>query len=191
MTSLATEPGTSYGPELLIRLRGGRRRAQLEDRLRELVRDRTLAAGSRMPSSRALAGDLGVSRRLVVDAYAQLLAEGYLVARQGAGTYVAEAASAASDAAPESPARALRFDFFPGYPDLASFPRKPWLRALRETLATAPASALGYPDARGTAELRTALAEHLRRVRGVVADPQRIVVCSGAAQALALLARAL
>src|SRR5439155_95132 len=69
--------------------------------------------------------------------------------------------------------------------------RLPATRVLRETLATAPASALGYPDARGTAELRTALAEHLRRVRGVVADPQRIIVCSGAAQALVLLARAL
>src|SRR5262249_31985080 len=79
VTSLATESGTSFGPELLIALRGGRRRAQLEDRLRELVRDGTLPAGTRLPSSRALAGDLAVSRRLVVDAYAQLLAEGYLV----------------------------------------------------------------------------------------------------------------
>ncbi|HXP36783.1 MAG TPA: winged helix-turn-helix domain-containing protein, partial [Solirubrobacteraceae bacterium] len=87
MTSTATKTGTSYGPELLVRLRGGRRRAQLEDHLRELVREGTLAAGERMPSSRALAGDLGVSRRLVVEAYAQLLAEGYLVARQGAATY--------------------------------------------------------------------------------------------------------
>src|SRR5205807_2257339 len=72
-----------------------------------------------------------------------------------------------------------------------SFPRKPWLRAVRETLAAAPASSLGYPDAHGAMELRVALSEHLRRVRGVVADPQRIVVCSGAAQALVLLARAM
>src|SRR6059058_4322925 len=141
------------GPELLVELRRELRRplrAQLEDGLRQATRAGRLAAGARLPATRALAADLGVSRRLVVDAYAQLLAEGYLTARRGAGTYVAEAASAASDAAPEPPARALRFDFFPGYPDLASFPRKPWLRALRETLATAPASALGYPDARGT-----------------------------------------
>ena len=89
VTNSATKLGTSYGPEVLVQLRGGRRRAQLEDRLRELVRDGTLPAHARLPSSRALASDLEVSRRLVVDAYAQLLAEGYLVARQGAGTYVA------------------------------------------------------------------------------------------------------
>src|SRR5947209_5647472 len=72
----------------------------------------------------------------------------------------------------------LRFDFFPGYPDLGAFPRGAWLRAMRETLAQAPPRRLGYPDAAGTQELREALAEHLPRVRGVVADPQRIVVCS-------------
>jgi GntR family transcriptional regulator / MocR family aminotransferase len=95
VTSSALESGTSIGPELLIQLRGGRRRAQLEDRMRELIRERTLSAGARLPSSRALADDLGVSRRLVVDAYAQLLAEGYLTARPGAGTYVAASAGQA------------------------------------------------------------------------------------------------
>jgi GntR family transcriptional regulator / MocR family aminotransferase len=191
MTSVATEAGTSYGPELLIRLRGGRRRAQLEDRLRELVRDGMLAAGSRMPSSRALAGDLGVSRRLVVEAYAQLLAEGYLVARQGAGTYVAATAAATNGASAQPPSRALQFDFFPGAPDLASFPRTLWLRAMRDVLRSAPDSAFAYPDARGALELRQALCSYLRRVRGVVVDPDSIVVCAGATQGLALLGRAL
>jgi GntR family transcriptional regulator/MocR family aminotransferase len=186
---------TSTGsPELLVELRrhlDRPLRAQLEDGLRDAARSGRLAAGARLPATRALAADLGVSRRLVVEAYAQLLAEGYLTARRGAGTYVSEAASAAS-APPAAPAPAPpSFDFFPGYPDLASFPRRPWLRALRETLATAPPSSLGYPDARGALELRVALAEHLRRVRGVVAHPERIVVCSGTAQALVLLARAL
>jgi GntR family transcriptional regulator/MocR family aminotransferase len=191
MTSPTIKTGTSYGPELLIRLRAGRRRAQLEDRLRELVRDGTLAAGSRMPSSRALAGDLGVSRRLVVDAYAQLLAEGYLVARQGAGTYVA-ATAAVTNGAPAVPSpRALQFDFFPGAPDLASFPRALWLRAMRDVLRLAPDSAFAYPDARGALELRRALSSYLRRVRGVVVEPDSIVVCSGATQGLALLGRAL
>jgi GntR family transcriptional regulator/MocR family aminotransferase len=191
MTSLATEGGTSYGPELLIRLRGGRRRAQLEDRLRELVRDGTLMAGSRMPSSRALAGDLGVSRRLVVDAYAQLLAEGYLVARQGAGTYVASTATATNGASAPPPSRAPQFDFFPGAPDLASFPRTLWLRAMRDVLRSAPDSAFAYPDARGAPELRRALSSYLRRVRGVVVEADSIVVCAGATQGLALLGRAL
>ena len=191
MTSLATKEGTSYGPELLVRLRGGRRRAQLEDRLRELVRDGTLTAGSRMPSSRALAGDLSVSRRMVVDAYAQLLAEGYLVARQGAGTYVSATASRADGSPPAQPARAPQFDFFPGAPDLSAFPRTLWLRAMRDVLRSAPDGALAYPDARGAPALREALTSYLRRVRGVVVDPDSIVVCSGATQGLALLGRAL
>ncbi len=174
-----------------MRLRGGHRRAQLEDRLRELVRDGALAAGGRMPSSRALAGDLGVSRRLVVDAYAQLLAEGYLVARPGAGTFVASAGALERELPASQTASTVQFDFFPGAPDLASFPRALWLHSTREVLRTAPDSAFAYPDARGAPELRTALAAYLRRVRGVAVQPDAIIVCSGATQGLALLARAL
>jgi GntR family transcriptional regulator/MocR family aminotransferase len=191
---LSTDLGTNFGRELLVELdRSARRslRAQLEDGLRAATRSGRLRAGGRLPATRVLAADLHVSRRLVVDAYAQLVAEGYLLARPGAGTYVAEAASAASVPTAERPVSPLRFNFFPGYPDLASFPRREWLRALRETLNETPHSNLGYPDARGAFELRRALAGHLGRVRGVVADPQSIVVCSGAAQALVLLARAL
>jgi GntR family transcriptional regulator / MocR family aminotransferase len=191
VTNQPTKSGTNHGPELLFGLRGGRRRAQLEDRLRELVRDGTLPAGSRLPSSRALAGDLVVSRRLVVDAYAQLLAEGYLVARAGAGTYVAAAAGSVAEAPPQPPTRAPRFDFFPGAPDLASFPRGLWLRVMREVLRAAPPSSFAYPEARGTPELRRALAAYLRRVRGVVAEPDSIVICAGATQGLALVGRAL
>jgi GntR family transcriptional regulator / MocR family aminotransferase len=191
VTSLATKRGTSVGPELLVELRGRRRRAQLEDRLRELVREGTLPAGSRLPSSRALAGDLDVSRRLVVDAYAQLLAEGYLAARHGAGTYVAAGACATGEAVPQPQARPPQFDFFPGAPDLGSFPRTLWLRALREVLRLAPPAAFAYPDSRGTPALRAELSAYLRRVRGVVAEPDSIVVCAGATQGLALLAQAL
>jgi GntR family transcriptional regulator/MocR family aminotransferase len=186
--------GANSGPELLVELdRSARRplRAQLEDGLRDAVRSGRLKAGARLPATRALAADLAVSRRLVVDAYAQLLAEGYLVARRGAGTYVAEAAGASTVSAAEPALASLSYDFFPGYPDLASFPRRAWLRAMREVLAVAPPHSFGYPDPRGALELRRALAEHLRRVRGVVVDPQTIVVCSGAAQGLVLLARAL
>src|SRR5947199_2253765 len=88
--------GTTFGPEVLVELDrdGGRPlRAQLEDGLRQAVRDGRLAAGTRLPASRVLATDLSVSRRLVVDAYSQLLAEGYLRARHGGGTFVAEAAA--------------------------------------------------------------------------------------------------
>jgi GntR family transcriptional regulator/MocR family aminotransferase len=191
---LTTVSGTNSGPELLVELdRADARplRAQLEGGLREAVRAGRLPARSRLPATRALASDLGVSRRLVVDAYAQLAAEGYLLARRGAGTFVAEAAGTSSVPAGEPATRTLRFDFFPGYPDLASFPRRPWLRAVRETLTSAPQASLGYPDPRGALELRRALAGHLRRVRGVVVEESTIIVCSGAAQGLVLLARAL
>jgi GntR family transcriptional regulator/MocR family aminotransferase len=191
---LSTQSGTSSGSELLVELDRARSRplrAQLEDGLREAVRSGRLAARARLPATRVLASDLAVSRRLVVDAYAQLLAEGYLVARPGGGTFVAEAAAASSPPGEEPAPSSPRFDFFPGYPDLASFPRRPWLRAMREVLTVAPHLSLGYPDPRGSLELREALAGHLRRVRGVVADPQTVVVCSGASQGLVLLARAL
>jgi GntR family transcriptional regulator / MocR family aminotransferase len=144
-----------------------------------------------MPSSRALAGDLEVSRRLVVDAYAQLLAEGYFVSRRGAGTYVASAAALAEEIQQARNGGSLQFDFFPGAPDLASFPRTLWLRTMREVLRSAPPAAFAYPDPRGSLELRRALAGYLRRVRGVVAEPESMVICAGATQGLALLGRAL
>ena len=186
--------GTTSSPELLVELdRSSRRplRAQLEDALRNAVRSGRLPAHGRLPASRLLASDLGISRRLVVDAYAQLLAEGYLVARPGSGTFVAGAPAPPAAPRAERPARPPAFDFFPGYPDLAGFPRRAWMKVLRETLRDAPDQAFGYPDPRGAAELRIALAGHLGRVRGVVADPEAIVICSGAAQAFALLARVL
>ncbi len=189
-TSRNSKPPAA-GPELLVELhRESARplRAQLEDRLRGAVRNGRLAAGARMPPSRTLARDLAVSRRLVVEAYAQLCAEGYLVGRPGSGTYVA-----AGRAVPAPPARPttgpprVRYDFFPGAPDLSAFPRAAWLRALRDVLRTLPDRALGYEDPRGVEALRVQLAEYLARVRGVVAAPERIVVVSGAVQGLALL----
>ena len=130
----------------------------------------------------------GISRRLVVDAYAQLLAEGYLVARRGAGTFVADAAGAVVCACGRARARGRpRSTSSRATPTSRPSRAGPWLRALRETLREAPDRAFGYPDARGAGELRRALSEHLRRVRGVVADPRSIVVCAGAAQGFALL----
>jgi GntR family transcriptional regulator/MocR family aminotransferase len=180
---------------VLLDLRGpgplGRR---VEEALRAAVRAGRLEPGDRLPSTRTLARDLGVSRRLVVEAYAQLTSEGLLEARQGSGTRVA-ARSAAADAprrgaAPARPARPA-YDFFPGVPDLTAFPRAAWQRALRTALSTAPASALHYPDPAGAPELRAALAAHLARSRGVETTPQDVVVTAGARQALQLLARVL
>jgi GntR family transcriptional regulator/MocR family aminotransferase len=190
----AGETQGASGPELPIdldRSNGRPLRSQLEDALRESVRSARLERGARLPASRVLANDLGVSRRLVVEAYAQLLAEGYLVARAGAGTFVADSADAASVPAGRAAPPSIAYDFFPGHPDLIGFPRMAWTRALREALRDATPASLGYPDPRGAPELRSALAGHLRRVRGVAADPGSIAVISGAAQGLGLLARAL
>ncbi|MGH4035038.1 PLP-dependent aminotransferase family protein [Actinomycetota bacterium Odt1-20B] len=163
---------------------------RLQSALREAVRSGRLAPGTRLPSSRALAADLGVSRGLVTEAYEQLTAEGYLRTGRGAGTWVGGAVRAARppaarDRAPR--AAHARVDFVPGTPDLSLFPRSAWAAAHRGVLAELPHHALGYPDPRGLPRLRTALAELLVRRRGVVADPERIVVCSGVAQAMTLL----
>ena len=161
-------------------------RAQLERELRELIRSGTLPAGSSMPSTRTLAGDLGVSRRLVVEAYEQLSAEGYLHAHERSATRVASVTEAGKAAAPDEPP-APRFDLRPGVPSLADFPRKAWIRATTDALRNAPDAALAYPDPRGSPALRSVLAEYLRRVRAVAAEPQRIVICTGFRQALSLL----
>ncbi|MFF3342537.1 PLP-dependent aminotransferase family protein [Streptomyces flavidovirens] len=161
----------------------------LQSALREAVRSGRLPAGTRMPSSRELAADLGVSRGLVTEAYEQLAAEGYLRAGRGAGTWVGGAARAAArearDLAPRAPG--VRYDFRPGTPDLSLFPRTAWASTHRSVLGNLPHHALGYPDPRGLPELRTALAGLLARRRGVVADPERLLVCSGVAQAMTLL----
>ncbi|MER7054100.1 PLP-dependent aminotransferase family protein [Streptomyces sp. NPDC000351] len=165
----------------------------LQEALRGAVRSGRLTPGTRLPSSRDLAADLGVSRGLVTEAYEQLTAEGYLRSGQGAGTWVGDAVRAARprarDLAPRSPGD--RADFVPGTPDLSLFPRAAWAAAQRGVLAELPHESLGYPDPRGLPRLRTALAELLTRRRGVVADPERIVVVSGVAQATALLATVL
>ncbi|WP_258314631.1 PLP-dependent aminotransferase family protein [Streptomyces sp. Act143] len=168
------------------------RRSGLERALRDAVRDGRLAPGARLPATRRLAEELGVSRGTVKAAYDQLVAEGYLNARQGSGTEVASLASA--DVAPSSVAsraRAPRFDLRPGSPDVGAFPAAAWLRALRRAIATAPSLAYDYGDPRGRIELRTALSGYLGRARGVLAPPERIVIISGYVQGLALLTRVL
>jgi GntR family transcriptional regulator / MocR family aminotransferase len=167
--------------------------AQIEDQLRHAIRAGTLRPGARVPSTRDLARQLGVSRPVVVDAYAQLAAEGYLTLRQGARPRVSEvvalARASATEAAPSQPAP--RFDFRPSVPDLSAFPRRIWLRSVRSALAAMPDHDLDYGDPRGAEPLRTALAEYLGRVRGVVADPEHLVITSGFVQARGLVCRAL
>jgi GntR family transcriptional regulator / MocR family aminotransferase len=181
-------------------------RSQLERQLRDAIRSGRLGVGERLPSSRALAKELGLSRGLVQDGYGQLQAEGYLSADVGSATRVAARAGAGGshadtasgpeawrDAAARAGGREdrLEVDFASGVPDLGSFPRADWAWAIREACRTAPNAALNYGDPRGSQELREVLAGYLRRVRAAAASPDRIVVCTGFAQGLNLVLRAL
>ncbi|HVQ96021.1 MAG TPA: PLP-dependent aminotransferase family protein [Mycobacteriales bacterium] len=181
------------GVDLHLELTGRPVRAGLEAALREAVRAGRLRPGSRLPSSRALSRDLGLARNTVADAYGQLVAEGWLAARPGSGTVVAERPAPVEPAVPIDVAghHPTRYDLRTGSPDLTAFPRSAWLAAARRALAVAPADTLGYGDPRGLPVLRQALADYLSRARGVRASPDRIVVCSGFTQGLSLVCQAL
>ena len=185
---------TSAGLDLHLEVSGAGVRAGLESALREAARSGRLAAGTALPSSRTLARDLGIARNTVVDAYGQLVAEGWLAARHGSGTWVAERTEPPTSApAPQPPSGlpAIRYDLRPGVPDVAAFPRTAWIAAARRALGAAPASAFGYSDPRGLQPLREALAGYLARARGVAITPDRVIVCAGYTQALELLCRVL
>ncbi|MGW7246167.1 MocR-like pyridoxine biosynthesis transcription factor PdxR [Streptomyces decoyicus] len=181
----------SLGADLHLELTGpGGRRAVLIRALRDAVRSGRLAPGTRLPPYRSLAADLGVARNTVADAYAELVAEGWLSARQGSGTTVAQRAEPLTPTrapAHRAPASRPAHNLLQGQPDAASFPRTAWLAAARRALTAAPNDAFGPGDPRGRPELRRALADYLARTRGVRTDPERIVICSGFAHALRLL----
>jgi GntR family transcriptional regulator/MocR family aminotransferase len=162
---------------------------QLEHGLRDAIRTGRLTAGSALPSTRVLADQLELSRGVAVEAYEQLIAEGYLDSRPGGSTRVSARVATAQPPAAEQarPSRVgHRIDFSYGRPDVTQFPRALWLRSLRRVLNEAPSDRLSYLEGRGAAELRDALATYLNRVRGTAADPERMVVCNGFAQAVAL-----
>jgi GntR family transcriptional regulator/MocR family aminotransferase len=165
---------------------------QLERALRDAIRSGRLAAGERLPSSRILAEELGISRGLALGAYRQLQAEGYLTTQLGSATRVAAGAHAAVARRPIEPRpRPPAIDFAAGIPDLASFPRREWSAALRESARSISVADLGYDDAHGLSRLREVLAAYLSRVRGVVAGPDQVVVVAGFAQGLNLTLAAL
>jgi GntR family transcriptional regulator / MocR family aminotransferase len=192
------------GRDLHLDLGRSGRRTALERALREAVQSGRLAPGTLLPPSRALASDLGIARNTVAEAYTQLVAEGWLTARQGSGTRVAEQPAPAP--APVSPASRhgesgvstrrvphsegarLRgdtaYDLRAGFPDVAAFPHAEWLAATRTALGRAPSSAYRYADPQGLPELRGALAGYLARTRGVRVTPDRVVVCAGFGQGL-------
>jgi len=182
------------------------RRAAVEAAIRDAIRSGRLRAGDVLPSSRALAADLGLARGTVVDAYTQLGAEGWIATRAGAATTVSATVEPSADglrprraaatrrpATPRSlPTRDAELaELSPGLADLGAFPRAAWTAAVRTVMQTAPDRVLGHVDPQGRIELRVALAGMLARARGVVADPHRIIVVNGFTQGLALISSAL
>jgi GntR family transcriptional regulator/MocR family aminotransferase len=197
---------SGLSPELLVRLdRSARQplRAQLEASMREAIRGGRLRAGERLPSSRELARELGVSRGMVQDCYGQLLAEGYLTSRTGSATRVADVSrQPARDQPVAGPAVVARpgrhpseppliADFQPGVPDLSSFPRTDWAWAVKQACTQAASADLGYGDPRGSPVLREVLAGYLRRVRAAAAGPEQMIISTGFAQGINLVLRAL
>jgi GntR family transcriptional regulator / MocR family aminotransferase len=169
----------------------------LETALREAIRSGRLHAGARLPGSRGMAADLGISRGTVVQAYAQLTAEGWLVTAAGSGTRVADLPAAwagpTAGSRPDWSDAAARptIDMRPGRPDLSSFPRTEWASSVRRALSAAPYESLDYAEPAGQPALRAAVAGYLTRARGVRADPSDVVITAGFTQGLALLARVL
>lgn len=178
------------GLDLLVALDASRKVGSLVDALRSSIDAGALAAGTRMPPTRALAADLGIARNSVVEAYERLVGEGRLESRVGAGTWVRERPAADP---PVAVTRSTRFelDLRGGLPDASAFPRSAWLAAMRQALAEASSSMLAYGAPEGVEPLRSALADYLSRARGVRASAEAVVVTHGFGELLALVARAL
>ena len=161
---------------------------QIESTIRTQIRTGKLRRESPLPPTRNLAATLGVSRGVVVEAYEQLTAEGYLTAKTGGYTEVAidphpEDNETPKPTQPPGP----RIDFRYGRADPAQFPRSAWVRSINRAIPAAPTERFNYLTGHGAIELRTAIADYLNRVRGTAAHPDRIVITSGYAQAAALL----
>ncbi|MER7457677.1 PLP-dependent aminotransferase family protein [Micromonospora sp. NPDC126480] len=204
-----TKPGSDFLYLDIAEAPPGGRTDWLAGRLRAAIADGRIPVGSRLPATRVLAADLGVSRGVVVEAYQRMVEEGQVAGRGRAGTVVVAAPAAPPvPAAAPAPTRLFppapgtdifdavraapaRIDLTPGVPDLAAFPREAWLRAERTVLRSLVAADFGYGDPRGAPALRRAVAAWLARYRGIVVDPAEVLVTTGVSQALGLLAQAL
>ena len=157
--------------------------------LRDAVRSGQLTVDTVLPPARSLAADLGVARNTVAEAYAELVAEGWLASRQGSGTWVINGGRQSQPVQPRGTAATPRHNLLPGSPDVAAFPRGQWLASARRALTAAPNAALRMGDPRGRPELREALTEYLGRARGVRTSPESILICAGTRHGVELLAK--
>ena len=176
-----------------VLVRGRPLAAQIEAQLRDAIRRGALTAGTHLPSTRALAADLGVSRGVIVNAYQELLAQGFLEARRRAVPVVARRVQAPAErpVEPDVPVAGSPYNLRPDLPDLSLFPRGRWLAACSAALRSATTSDFAYGDPFGAAQLRAQLATFLWRTRGVGAEPGRVGIHVGSTQALSALCGAL
>lgn len=173
---------------------------QIYDKIRTMIFNGELAAGQKLPSSRALSQQLGVSRNTVLEVYNQMIAEGYLEAFHGSGTVVAEGLKCETlpdrricgkRGAREEENGGIAFDFSTGVPALKLFPQKEWGRLYQNICSSLPSTAYGYCSESGVWKLRESIAEYLFRSRGITCDPEHIMITSGSTQGLSLISNLL
>jgi GntR family transcriptional regulator / MocR family aminotransferase len=187
----------------------GERTESIYRQLAAAVVEGRLAAGEPLPPSRTLAAELGISRTTIAVVYDRLVAEGFIMTRPGAGTFVAAGmVSRPARRAPRGHVLAARpvwsrmsfattenspaaFDFAIGVPDSRLFPLVAWRRNVLRELQPTSALLDGYARPAGDSRLRAAIARHVALSRSVVAGPDDVIVTSGAQQAFDLIARAL
>jgi GntR family transcriptional regulator / MocR family aminotransferase len=189
-----TRTNSSLAEDLLVELRRGAGvplHRQIETSVRAGIRSGRLPMGTSLPPTRTLAADLRVSRGVVVEAYQQLTAEGYLTSEPGGYTRVAVGPTGTVPRREPAATPPPRIDFRYGRADVAQFPRAAWLRSLRRVLTEAPNDRFTYLDGRGVPELHQALSDYLNRVRGTSAAPGTMVICAGYAQGVTLLCQVL
>lgn len=194
---------TAHAPILALsidRTGGTPAYVQLYEQLRGLILGARLRPRDRLPATRTLARELGLSRGTVVAAYEQLAGEGYIEGRTGSGVYVAAFVpehllpalpAAAAPSPPAEASRAAHPPFHPASAALDQFPHQDWARALATAWRAPPLGLLDNPDPQGFAGLRTAIAEHLKAWRGIDCSAGQVFVVSGTAEALELVAQAL
>ncbi|HDR7707888.1 TPA: PLP-dependent aminotransferase family protein [Bacillus thuringiensis] len=174
---------------------------QVYHQIRERILNGELQSGDKLPATRELSSELGVSRNVILEAYDQLFSEGFLVTRQGAGTFIAEGAyleqrkkSTLIDSlywCEETNKESNIINFRSGIPALDLFPRKGWAKLSHTIWNETPPSTFGYDIPQGRPELRKVLSRYLLKTRGVFCQPEQLVITSGATQALTLVSKLL
>ncbi|MCG7408287.1 PLP-dependent aminotransferase family protein [Paenibacillus sp. ACRRX] len=183
----------------------GTKTKQVYTLLRDRIFEGFYMAGRRLPSTRDLAHEIGVSRALIVEVYEQLIAEGYLEGRQGSGTYVVDiggrnpfitnthekSISVGTREIATSYTSFKGIDFRPSFPALDLIPRQKWKESSLAVLNSAPFYDFGYADPAGNEELRTQICRFLLHDRGIQCHTSQVIVTAGATQAITLLCKLL